>query len=116
MSSPQRPDQPPTYPGVPGFGGLDQAHEEPAASRQFIETGLLVLSLISIWPLMLGYNHWAWYVLAAISGVTLTVLLIRRIRRLRKDSGLVMPPSARPLPPGTPHGRKLSSAPSGKER
>lgn len=105
---PPNPPQPPFFPGLPGAGG---APGEPGPSRMLLETFLLVLSLAAVWPLMLGYHHWCWYVLAFASGLLLTVLLARRIRALRKLAAPTQLPPARPLPRGTPAGRKLSRPP-----
>ncbi|MCW8132782.1 MAG: hypothetical protein KIS92_20720 [Planctomycetota bacterium] len=112
MPSDAPPPMPPGFPGMLG-AGMDGGDEEPGAGRQVLETGLLVLSLACVWPLVFGYDHWIWYALAGVSGLTLTVLLVRRIARMRKTYGRVTLPGARPLPPGTPQGRRLSAPAEG---
>lgn len=64
---------------------------------------------------MTGATHWAWWAGALGCGAALGIFLILKLRGIKALVPPVELPPARPLPGGSPHGRKLSKPPLGGE-
>jgi hypothetical protein len=92
---------------------LPESGDGSSIVRLAAEFALFLGALAATWPLVLGWPHWIWKVLGAVSVLALAALFAARLRRsARRDAPVELSPGGR-RPKGTPQGRKLSKPPDG---